>query len=428
MGTVRAFSTAAVCAGLALGASGAQPPRAASRDVLAHRKGTIVVSAMPGALVRVEQVKHEFRFGIGLTHRRYVDWKSWRTRRRDVPAHRRKIERLEKALLENFNSITPGSEVKWDFIEKRRGMPVYGHMDEAVDWAETHGLTVRGHCLFWGDDRTPEWVKRLRGGELRAVYRRRVKEAVGRYKGRLVDWDFRNETLNGNRWDERMLGKGILARITRWVKEADPDANVCMNEFGVLCSEAKCARYVRTCRSILEHGGVVDCLGCQGHSHGEDFDRGRLKRCLDMLAALRRPILITEFNMPGQTSKYGTNSRAAYSAAREEEKAKEVRDYLRICFEHPAVEGFYFWYPWESCTWIRASALWKDDLTPTPALVEYRKLAFDAWWTRFEGRTDARGECRVPAFFGTHRVSVGGTSRDVRLAKKDGSARVEFAR
>ena len=400
----------------------ASTPGEVNPDRLAHRKGTIVINAAPGTEVRVEQTRHAFRFGAGLSYGRYIEWTS---RKGPTPEQKALSDKVEQLVLANFNSITPGGEVKWDYTEKERGKPKYRMMDLSVDWAEKHDFTVRGHCLFWGYDRIPDWVRRLRGKELLRAYEKRAREAVGRYKGRLIDWDFRNETLNGHHWDEKMLGKGIQAKITRWVKETDPKVRVCMNEFDVLSNEGKCRRYIAKFHSILKNGGVVDALGCQGHSCNEDFDRAQLKRCLDMLAKLKRPIIITEFNMPGQKSKY-CKSKLAYNPAQQKKKALIIRDYLRICFEHPAVEGFYFWYPWEAATWIRASALWDKKAEPLPALEEYRKLVFGEWWTTFAGKTDATGECRVQAFFGRHRIAAAGKETEVELRKPAGSVTIQL--
>jgi endo-1,4-beta-xylanase len=388
-------------------AAAADSDAPAPKDRVMHRKGVILVKAAPGVTVRVEQLRHAFRFGA---------------------AARPTSKAVEEVLLANFNSIVPPNCVKWHETEKKRGEPDYRRMDEAVAWAEKAGFTVRGHNIFWDQPYLPGWVTRLKGPEALAAYEKRAREVAGRYRGRLIDWDFRNEILNGGHWDERTMGKGIYAKMTRWVKEADPDVNVCMNEFDVLSNTRKCEAYIRRFRSILENGGVVDVLGCQGHYHGEDFNRRTLKRCLDMLAELKRPIIITEFNMPGQTSRYCKNTKLTLTPEQEKKKAVNLRDYLRICFEHPAVEGFYFWGIIGNANWIPASSLWSQDHKPTPALAEYRRLVFGEWWTKFDGRTDEKGECRMPAFFGKHKVSVDGDERTVELKNKAGSVMVDFTR
>ena len=283
-------------------------------------------------------------------------------------------------------------------------------------------MKVRGHNVFWsGTSFIPEWVKSLKKKEALLVHEKRAREVVTRYKGRLVDWDFCNETLNGNHWEMRVMGDDIHAKMTRWVKEQDPECRVCMNEFGVLSSEGKCRRYIEKVKAILKQGGVIDALGCQGHYHGEDFNRTTLKRCLDMLGELNLPILITEFNMPGQKSKYRGNHKGKLSPDEEKRKAVAVRDYLRISFQHPSVEAFIFWGAWEPHLWIPASALWKSDMSPTPALKEYRKLVFEKWWTKWEGKADEKGECRLTPFFGRHRIRSGGKELAVELVKGKGA-------
>jgi hypothetical protein len=103
-----------------------------------------------------------------------------------------------------------------------------------------------------------------------------------------------------------------------------------------------------------------------------------------------------------------------------------LRDYYRICFAHPAVQGILMWGFWEGANWIPQSSLYLRDWTPTPAARAYRELVFNQWWTRWEGKADAKGECRVPAFFGRHRVTANGRERTVQLRKETGEALVSF--
>jgi hypothetical protein len=84
------------------------------------------------------------------------------------------------------------------------------------------------------------------------------------------------------------------------------------------------------------------------------------------------------------------------------------------------------WGFWEGANWIPQSALWKRDWTPTPAAHAYRDLIFNQWWTRWEGRADAAGVCRVPAFYGTHRVTTAAGQQLVELSKAEGEATATF--
>jgi hypothetical protein len=101
-------------------------------------------------------------------------------------------------------------------------------------------------------------------------------------------------------------------------------------------------------------------------------------------------------------------------------------DYYRICFAQERVEGILMWGFWAGDNWIPASSLYKRDWTPLPAAKAYRDLVFKQWWTNWQGRTDEKGRCEVRAFYGKHRVTVGGKEQGVELRKAQGNATVSF--
>jgi hypothetical protein len=114
----------------------------------------------------------------------------------------------------------------------------------------------------------------------------------------------------------------------------------------------------------------------------------------------------------------------ALTPEQEEAKARELADYYRICFAHPAVTGILMWGFWEGTNWIPQSSLYKLDWTLTPAAHAYRDLLFNQWWTQADVTADANGRAEVPAFFGTYRVAGGGKSVNVKLTKAAGTATV----
>jgi len=103
-----------------------------------------------------------------------------------------------------------------------------------------------------------------------------------------------------------------------------------------------------------------------------------------------------------------------------------LTDYYRICFAHPAVEGILMWGFWEGANWIPQSSLYRRDWTPTPAAEAYRDLVFRQWWTRWEGKADANGQCRIRAFYGKYAVTSDGQTKQVLLSKQNGQATVRF--
>ena len=144
------------------------------------------------------------------------------------------------------------------------------------------------------------------------------------------------------------------------------------------------------------------------------------------LAALDLPIRVTEFNFPGQRSKYYQQRPLQLSPEEEAAKADALRRYFRICFAHPAVTGILLWGFWEGANWIPQSSLYRRDWTPTPAAEAYRRLVFSEWWTRTAAKADSQGLAAVRVFFGTHRIRAAGRESTVTLLRREGAKMVDL--
>ena len=77
-----------------------------------HRMGTLVVEAVPGAEISVEQLRHAFWFGAALSSRPFSD----RGGMTDADK-----ERYREIFLQNFNAAVTENAVKWKQMEPQRG-------------------------------------------------------------------------------------------------------------------------------------------------------------------------------------------------------------------------------------------------------------------------------------------------------------------
>jgi len=209
--------------------------------------------------------------------------------------------------------------------------------------------------------------------------------------------------------------------MATWVKQADPEARLYLNDYDILTGN-RLNDYIKHIRGLVDEKAPIDGIGVQGHLHGDSFDPAKLRHALDTLAKEDFPICITEFNFPGQRSRVYQRRDVKLTPEQEQAKAKQLTEYYRICFAHPAVKGILMWGFWERANWIPQSSLYLRDWTPTPAAEAYRDLIFKQWWTNWQGKADKDGLCRIPAFYGKHRVVVDGTEKTVYLKK---SARAE---
>ncbi len=374
--------------------------------IRAHRMGTLVIHAPPGAAVKVEQVRHAFWFGAALANQAF----NGRLSASDAAKYR-------EVFLENFNAAVTENAVKWLVMEPTRGAVDYATVDAILAWTGAHDIPLRGHNIFWGvPNRVPEWQKSLDDATLRAAVEARARDIGRRYRGRFAEYDLNNEMMHGN-WYADRLGPRITLDMAHWVLAEDPDAHLFVNDYDVLTGK-RLDDYVAHIRELLAMGVPISGIGVQGHLHEETFDRDALRHALDVLAQFHLPIRVTEFNLPGQRSRYYKNPedrRRELTPEQEQAKARDLADYYRICFAHPAVAGIIMWGFWEGANWIPQSSLYKRDWTPTPAAHAYRDLVFHQWWTQWEGTADANGRAEVPAFFGSYHVSSGDRTVDAAL-------------
>ena len=137
------------------------------------------------------------------------------------------------------------------------------------------------------------------------------------------------------------------------------------------------------------------------------FDRDQLKNALDSLAVLICQ-LRSQNSIFGQRSKFHVNKIHTMTPEEEQFNAKELVDYYRICFAHPAVDGILMWGFWAGANWIPSIIPLQERLrSPTPALEAYRNLIFRVvdYGIR-KNRQD--GIFKTSALFGKYKVTVNG--------------------
>ena len=88
-----------------------------------------------------------------------------------------------------FNSVTPFVEMKWGNIHPEPGRYDFNQSDTLVDFAQAHGMRVRGHTLVYGqcmDPPNPEFL--LEPGELPGLVSplEIIRQREGEYDGRFL--------------------------------------------------------------------------------------------------------------------------------------------------------------------------------------------------------------------------------------------------
>ncbi len=395
--------------------SSAEAQYAGINDSIAkYRMGKLIIKAKPGDNVQVEQLRHEFWFGCAIANSMA-----------DGSMKESDLKQYKEKFLQNFNSAVTENAVKWPSMEREKGKLSFAVVDGILKWTEENDIPLRAHNLFWGIPQFVQpWVKQLNDDELRQTLQNRAETITARYKGRFIEYDLNNEMIHGNYYEDR-LGPNITKNMATWAHNGDPDAKLFLNDYDILTG-LMLPHYMAQIRKLLAQGVPIAGIGVQGHLHAETFDRKTLMDALDSLATFNLPIRITEFNIPGQRSKYYEEKIYTMTPAEQEANARELVDYYRICFSHPAVKGIIMWGFWAGANWIPVSSMYNRDWSPTPTATAYRDLIFKEWWTNVSGVAGNDGIYATAGFYGKYRITVNGVSKEVMLYNDKGKAEVSF--
>ncbi|MFE0800414.1 endo-1,4-beta-xylanase [Streptomyces sp. NPDC058812] len=260
-----------------------------------------------------------------------------------------------KILGRQFSSVSPENQMKWEFVHPERDRYDFEAADAIVGFAERHGQVVRGHTLLW-HSQNPQWLEQ--GGfskeELRAILREHVTTVVGRYAGRIQQWDVANEIFDDrgdlrtqdNIWI-RELGPGIVADAFRWAHEADPKAKLFFNDYGVESVNAKSDAYYALTQDLIRQGVPVHGFSVQAHLSTRYGFPEDLETNLRRFDALRLETAVTELDVRMDLPETGMPT-----DAQQKQQADYYQRALSACLAVEDCNSFTIWGFTDKYSWV----------------------------------------------------------------------------
>lgn len=209
--------------------------------------------------------------------------------------------------------IVGENDFKWRPTQPQPDQPTFGRADAVAGFAAENRLRLRGHTMIWQESLPPWVTERLSAGRAvaEATIRARASVMAARYRGRIMTWDVVNEAVGGDNTGPEMmrdtpfhraLGESFLDIAFAAAREADPDARLAYNDFGleqaVPWQDQHRSAVLRLLERLLSRGVPVDTLGIQAHLQTEwAFDATVLSRFLRDVAGLGLHIEITELDV-----------------------------------------------------------------------------------------------------------------------------------
>jgi GH35 family endo-1,4-beta-xylanase len=170
-------------------------------------------------------------------------------------------------------------------------------------------LAIHGHTLVW-HAQTNDWF--FRDGDKAAVTRRmkdHISTLVGRYKGKIQSWDVVNEAINdgGNAWTAqrenlrnsswlRAMGPEFLTLAFKFAHEADPDAKLYYNDYGIEAGPKHGSSMVLLKR-LIKDGAPIHGVGIQGHWSTGRIPYDALDKAISDYASLGLEVSIAELDV-----------------------------------------------------------------------------------------------------------------------------------
>jgi endo-1,4-beta-xylanase len=255
------------------------------------------------------------------------------------------------ALGRHFSYLTAEYQMKWDPIQRERGVFDFSGGDALVAFAEAHGMRVKGHALVW-HGATPSWVGTLSPHDLRDAVADHIRAVAGHYRDHVVAWDVVNEAVaaDGSGLRDtvfsRGLGPGYIADAFRTARDADPRALLFYNEYDAEGKGRKSDRVYELVKGLKQGGVPIDGVGLQMHVDASSFPQpADIAANVQRLVALGLLVNISEMDVRIRTAS-GT------TAERLDLQKRVFHDIIAVCAAEPRCHAVTFWGFTDKHSWI----------------------------------------------------------------------------
>ncbi len=359
-----------------------------------------------GSTINIKQIRHKFLFGCNI-----------------FKLNRCRTPQDNDAYAEHFASLLNFATLPfyWWNYERQRGKPDDDRTTEIVRWCKGQNIITKGHPLAWNYAQ-PRWLPKDHEAAMQ-LQMNRIERCTQRFKNKVDIWDVVNEATHYDRpgckerapvLTEAISKMGIAAYVREAFKRArngNPKATLLINDYRTDPSYAE-----KVISKLVDDSGhpLYDVIGIQSHMHDSYWGTQKAWETCERFAKFGKPLHYTETTLvSGQQGwelrqkRKDPDFRWVSTPEGEERQARQVAEFYRVLFSHPAVEAITWWDFTDQNAWQRAPAgLVRDDMTPKPAYNELKKLIKGKWWTRVETTTNAAGKANFHGFYGQYEVTA----------------------
>ena len=296
---------------------------------------------------------------------------------------------FREAVIRECNALVHENELKWVLLSRREGEYDFRNADYIADFADKHGMVVRGTPLVWYISNPKYVLDKINKNNARDMMEAHIKTVLGRYKGRFHSWDVVNEVLHqdeklGNEEGLRKtfwldaLGPEYLEMAFETAAQVDPDATLIFNDHAVTYGreehEKRRRIFVKWIKQLTGNGIPIHGIGIQAHlSIGRHpFNADELRRFLDDMAELGMRINVTELDVNDRNA-------PADLSVRDQIAAEEYGRFLEVFTTHPAVDMIITWGISDKYTWLNDYVPRLDGLPQRSLPLDHKMRRKETW-------------------------------------------------
>jgi endo-1,4-beta-xylanase len=271
-------------------------------------------------------------------------------------------------LVSHFNSLTAENVMKMGPLHPAEDRYNWAPADAIVQFAQDHGMKMRGHTLCW-HNQAPGWMFRDSAGNqvTKEVLLKRLKdhitEVVTRYKGKIYAWDVVNEVIaddtsfyRNSQWYQ-ICGEDFIIKAFEYAHAADPKALLFYNDYDTEDPKKREKIYILL-KKLLAAKVPVHGMGLQGHWNIYDDLRKELPLSIEKFSSLGLKVQVTELDISVYPSESGRRQkRADESDIFTPEQEQKQFDQYKVVFEvfrkyKGKLDGITFWNVSDRRSWL----------------------------------------------------------------------------
>jgi endo-1,4-beta-xylanase len=267
---------------------------------------------------------------------------------------------FRSAITRECSVVTPELELKWAWLEPRRGQLSFTDADEIASFAASTGKAMHGHALLWHRSIAPWAADALADRPDWTIVRRFIASVMPRYGEVTQTWDVINEPMEtGHRMDGlrrspylQAFGPDYIRRALEDARLYAPKARLFINEFGLdydfPVERDKRYLLLKLLEALKKAGTPIDGLGIEAHlelAKQSHFDPKILAQFLDDVGSIGLEIRISELDVKEADGSLPI-------AVRDMRLADAVRRYLDVAMANRAVGTIGCWGLSDRYSWL----------------------------------------------------------------------------